>query len=227
MMTGGDDPGTSRPLRLAVPKGRFARQSASVVHSLGSVLPGGAAGCFLLRASDIPGCVADGHVDVGIAPDEWCLELKHSRTNPGVLVRPPGFGWITTRLSFFGAGPGAWPSGGPVAVATSFPSLVRHLLRTRGLHPEIVHLKGAVEVAVPNIAPVGFDCVETGATLRSQGLVELCTPFAGLGMSLVCSRRWLDRTGTEVAEGVLEAIVRAARLAEHAPEAHDDESRGY
>jgi ATP phosphoribosyltransferase len=63
---------------------------------------------------------------------------------------------------------------GNVRVATRYPNLTRAYFRQRGVPIEIVHLSGSIELA-PSIglADLVVDVVETGRTLRENGLVEL------------------------------------------------------
>jgi ATP phosphoribosyltransferase len=48
-------------------------------------------------------------------------------------------------------------------------------------------LSGSVEATVPTLAPWGFDCVETGETLRANNLREHVIVFDNLTLSLVSS----------------------------------------
>jgi ATP phosphoribosyltransferase len=61
-----------------------------------------------------------------------------------------------------------------VRVATKYPRLARaHFLR-QGISAEIIHLTGSVELAPRmGLADLVVDVVETGRTLRDNGLVEL------------------------------------------------------
>jgi ATP phosphoribosyltransferase len=59
-------------------------------------------------------------------------------------------------------------------VATKFPRLTEAFFRQRGLAPEIIVMSGSVELApLVGLADLIVDLVQTGDTLRENGLVEL------------------------------------------------------
>ena len=63
-------------------------------------------------------------------------------------------------------------------VATSYAGLVEKHLADQGIGAEVVRLDGAVETAITlGVADVIADVVETGATLRSQGLEVFGEPI--------------------------------------------------
>ena len=63
-------------------------------------------------------------------------------------------------------------------MATSYPGLVEKDLADHGVSASVVRLDGAVETAITlGVADVIADVVETGATLRSQGLAIFGEPI--------------------------------------------------
>ena len=82
-----------------------------------------------------------------------------------------GFGGSTFR---YAAKPGTCSSVAEISghrVATSYPGLVGKHLADQGVSAEVVRLDGAVETAITlGVADVIADVVETGTTLRQQGL---------------------------------------------------------
>ena len=63
-------------------------------------------------------------------------------------------------------------------VATSYSGLVRAHLAERGVEADVVRLDGAVETSITlGVADVIADVVETGTTLRNQGLVTFGEPI--------------------------------------------------
>jgi ATP phosphoribosyltransferase len=63
-------------------------------------------------------------------------------------------------------------------VATSYPGLVLAHLASNGVSAEVVRLDGAVETAITlGVADVIADVVETGSTLRQQGLEVFGEPI--------------------------------------------------
>jgi ATP phosphoribosyltransferase len=60
-----------------------------------------------------------------------------------------------------------------VRVATKYPNIARRHFAARGVHAEVVHLNGAMELAPSlGLSRLIVDLVDTGATLRANHLVE-------------------------------------------------------
>ncbi len=122
---------------------------------------------FYLRPRDIAVYVGSGTVDAGVTGRDLLLDSSST----AVEVIALGFGGSTFR---YAARPGHVSRIEDIAgkrVATSYPGLVRSDLARRGLTAEVVRLDGAVETAITlGVADVIADVVETGTTLRNQGL---------------------------------------------------------
>ena len=59
-------------------------------------------------------------------------------------------------------------------MATKFPRLTEAFFRKRGLAPEIIVMSGSVELApLVGLADLIVDLVQTGTTLRENGLAEM------------------------------------------------------
>ena len=59
-------------------------------------------------------------------------------------------------------------------VATKYPNFTARLLKERGWAADVVELSGNIELAaVTGLADAVVDVVQTGATLRAAGLVEV------------------------------------------------------
>jgi ATP phosphoribosyltransferase len=122
---------------------------------------------FYLRPRDIATYVGSGALDVGITGRDLLLDSASQATE----VTSLGFAASTFRF----AGPaGAFRELGELAgkrIATSYDGLVGEFLRERGVDCHLVRLDGAVESAVRlGVADAIADVVETGSTLRKQGL---------------------------------------------------------
>ncbi|HEY3534659.1 MAG TPA: ATP phosphoribosyltransferase [Pedococcus sp.] len=122
---------------------------------------------FYLRPRDIAVYVGSGTVDCGLTGRDLLLDSGSAATEVMTL----GFGASTFR---YAARPGTAASVADVAghrVATSYPGLVEKHLAVSGVAAEVVRLDGAVETAITlGVADVIADVVETGTTLRQQGL---------------------------------------------------------
>ncbi|MYF76048.1 MAG: ATP phosphoribosyltransferase, partial [Acidobacteria bacterium] len=66
----------------------------------------------------------------------------------------------------------------PLRLATKYPSVTARHFGARGVPLELIRLSGAIELApAMDLADAVVDLVETGATLRDNGLVEDETLF--------------------------------------------------
>jgi ATP phosphoribosyltransferase len=129
---------------------------------------------FYLRPRDIAVYVGSGTVDCGITGRDLLLDSGSA----AIEVMNLGFGGSTFR---YAAKPGTCSSVAEIAghrVATSYPGLVEKHLADHGVSAAVVRLDGAVETAITlGVADVIADVVETGTTLRNQGLEVFGEPI--------------------------------------------------
>jgi ATP phosphoribosyltransferase len=179
------NPTASRPnsLLMALPKGRMADQALELMAAAGLPLPAGQSGRKLILSSadgamryvlskptDVPTFVEYGAADIGVCGLDTLRESRRQVYEP--LLLPFGH----CRLCL--AGP-ADTAGGPLRyesqprVATKYPNLTEEFFRKRGVNAEIISLNGSVELApLVGLADLIVDIIETGNTLRANGLVE-------------------------------------------------------
>jgi ATP phosphoribosyltransferase len=173
-------------LRIAVPnKGSLAEPAAEMLREAGYKVrrdtkelvvsdPANDVELFYLRPRDIAVYVGSGTVDAGITGRDLLLDSG----SDAVEVLPLGFGRSTFR---YAARAGSLTSVADIVgkrVATSYPGLVGAHLSNAGVQAPVVRLDGAVETAITlGVADVIADVVETGATLRSQGLAVFGDPI--------------------------------------------------
>jgi len=173
-------------LRIAVPnKGSLAEPAAEMLREAGYrtrrdskelVVNDEANGVelFYLRPRDIAVYVGSGTVDCGITGRDLLLDSGSAATEVMTL----GFGGSTFR---YAGRPGSVSAVADIEgrrVATSYQGLVEKHLAEHGVQAEVVRLDGAVETAITlGVADVIADVVETGATLRSQGLEVFGDPI--------------------------------------------------
>ncbi|MGT2426966.1 ATP phosphoribosyltransferase [Amnibacterium kyonggiense] len=166
-------------LRIAVPnKGALAETAAQMLGEAGYRLrrdpkeltvsdPRNDAEFFYLRPRDIATYVGSGALDVGITGRDLLLDSGSAAVEVAAL----DFASSTFRF----AGPAGRFSSledlRGLRVATSYTGLVGAFLEREGVGTTLVHLDGAVETAVRlGVADAVADVVETGTTLRAQGL---------------------------------------------------------
>jgi ATP phosphoribosyltransferase len=169
-------------IRLALPKGRNLVPALSALRACGlsladldlsgrrlrQQLATDGVEVLLLKDWDLPRYVEHGVADVGVVGSDVVEELAGDLLMP-VRLREGG-----ARLSLIGL-PGALPAPGrKVRLATKYPATARRLLAELPFSAEVLPLAGSVELApLLALADLALDIVQTGATLREHGLVEL------------------------------------------------------
>ena len=161
---------------------------------------------FYLRPRDIAVYVGSGTVDCGVTGRDLLLDSGSA----AVELMALGFGASTFR---YAARAGAATSVADIAghrVATSYQGLVEKHLADHGVDADVVRLDGAVETAITlGVADVIADVVETGATLRSQGLEVFGEPILRSEAVLVRREGSEEKAGIEVLRRRLLGVVTA------------------
>lgn len=205
-------------IRLALPnKGSLADASITMLREAGYRVrsdtkelavtdPEHGVEFFYLRPRDIAVYVGSGTLHAGITGRDL---LADSRSE-AVEVMPLGFARSTFR---FAALPGAAASVADLAgrrVATSYPHLVSEHLADHGVQAQVVRLDGAVETAITlGVADVIADVVETGTTLRLQGLEVFGEPLLASEAVLVSRREVAGERDLELLTHRLQGVVTA------------------
>jgi ATP phosphoribosyltransferase len=132
---------------------------------------------LLLKPDDVPTYVEYGSADVGVVGRDVLMEREYD------LYAPLDLRIGVCRLAVCGK-PEDHPSGrgeslrarstaAPLRVATKFATLARRHYLARGEQVDIVYVQGSVELApLLGLSDVIVDLVESGETLRQNGLVE-------------------------------------------------------
>lgn len=169
-------------MRLALGKGRNLPVALAAFRAAGLELaglddparlllvevPGLGLEALLLKDADVPLYVAYGVADLGVVGSDLLGE------SDGDLLVPARLRDGRSRLSLIGR-PGAGPAPAcQVRLATKYPATARRLVARRPWGAEILTLSGSVEIApLLDLADLALDVVQTGRTLRENGLVEL------------------------------------------------------
>lgn len=160
---------------------------------------------FYLRPRDVAVYVGKGQVDAGITGRDLLLDSGSAATE----VMGLGFAGSTFR---FAGRPGEASSAADLdgrRVATSYAGLVRHHLEAKGVSAEVVRLDGAVETAITlGVADAIADVVETGTTLRQQGLEVFGEPILRSEAVLI-RRSDASESGIDVLHRRLAGVVTA------------------
>jgi ATP phosphoribosyltransferase len=165
---------------MAVPKGRVLHAIAKRLAKAGvnrDVLlsddrtlvrddPGSGIRFLLLKPDDVPTYVEYGAADLGIAGRDVLLEREYD------LYAPLDLGIGVCRMVVAGK-LDQRPSGRTLRVATKFTNVARRYFMGKGEQADFVYVQGSVELApLTGLADVIVDLVESGETLRQNGLVE-------------------------------------------------------
>ncbi len=126
-----------------------------------------------MKPADVPVYVESGAADLGVTGTDVLRETQADVLEP--LALPFG----ACRLVVASPRDTPFPSlaGGVTArVATKYPRLTRAFFAETGLGVEVITVAGSVEVApLLGLAHWIVDLVDTGRTLRENGLVERAT----------------------------------------------------
>lgn len=168
-------------IKIAMTKGRLAKYSIELLEEIGIdckelkedsrklvfFLPQHNIEVILLKGMDVPTYVEHGVVDMGIVgkdvlmEQEWQLyevvDLKFGKCKFSVAGKPViGNGKKHLR------------------VATKYPNVTRKHFAQKGQSVEIIRQEGSVELApLMGLSDIIVDIVETGKTLKENGLVVL------------------------------------------------------
>ena len=170
-------------ITVALAKGRLAQESAALLKECGVdadvvfsdtrklVLESGDGqfSFFLVKPSDVPTYVEYGIADIGIVGKDTLMEedkdlyemldLKFEKCKLCVA----GFPEMKKQLT-----------SSHLRVATKYVHTAKKLYAARGEDIEIITLHGSIELApVTGLADVIFDIVQTGSTLKANGLAVL------------------------------------------------------
>ena len=197
-------------LRIAVPnKGSLAESSIAILKEAGYrqrtdardlvlIDPDNAVEFYYLRPRDIAIYVGSGELEAGITGRDLLIDSAA----PAEEILSLDFGGSTFRFAApIGKEWGISDISGK-RIATAYPGLVEHKLKSLGIQAQIVRLDGAVESSVRlGVADVIADVVSTGNTLRQAGLQVFGEPI------LTSEAVVIKRKGVEIPAG-LEVLIR-------------------
>ncbi len=193
---------------FALAKGRLADESAELLEKCGvdtSVLKedtrklvltsaDGKYGFFLVKPTDVPTYVEAGVADVGIAGKDTLMEQDKD------LYEMLDLKLGECRLCLAGYPDRKDALTNPhLRVATKYVNTAKKVFSERGEDVEIIHLNGSIELApVTGLADVIFDIVQTGSTLKANGLVVLEDVFDHITARLVVNKVSLKTKAAEI-----------------------------
>ncbi|WP_264802163.1 ATP phosphoribosyltransferase [Ameyamaea chiangmaiensis] len=201
------------PVVLALPKGRILKALAPVLKAT-SIEP--ASDCLeegsrrlrfptsdanldvvRVRSFDVATFVAFGGAHIGVCGADVLMEFDYPE-----IYAPLDLGIGGGRVSI------AQPVGSAaltdsarcsqLRIATKYPNITQRHFAARGINADVVHLNGAMELA-PNLglSSLIVDLVDTGSTLRANGLEEV-EVIANVTSRLIVNRTALKTRPEEI-----------------------------
>lgn len=182
-------------LTFALPKGRLQDEVLDILAEAGFAVEGdpgrklvlydstGALRFLMAKPSDVPTYVEYGAAALGVVGRDVLREGGWD------VLEPLGLDAGKCRLCL--AGPAEWRdrnlrlvSG--LRVASKFPNLARAYFQKQGISAEVIYLSGSIELGpIVGLADLIVDLVQSGRTLRENGLVELDTILESEAMLVV------------------------------------------
>lgn len=150
-----------------------------------------------VRSFDVATFVAFGAAQLGVAGNDVLMEFDYSE-----IYAPLDLDIGHCHMAV--AAPAGWAehedsrSWSHLRVATKYPEITRRYFAERGVQAECIKLNGAIELAPRlGLCPHIVDLVQTGATLRANGLVEI-ERIAEISSRLIVNRPALKTRPEEV-----------------------------
>ncbi|MDO5698559.1 MAG: ATP phosphoribosyltransferase [Dermatophilus congolensis] len=161
---------------------------------------------FYLRPRDIATYVGSGTLHGGITGRDLLVDSG----SDAVESLPLGFARSTFRFAGKAGDITALEQLEGKRVATSYSGLVRDHLEKQGVEATVVHLDGAVETSITlGVADAIADVVETGTTLRNQGLEVFGEPIIKSEAVLIGRAEMVDDPAFQVFRRRMQGIVTA------------------
>ncbi len=217
------EPETDQKLILALPKGRILTECGPVLARAGIETAGDVMDedsrrlrfetndpmldVVRVRPFDVATFVAFGAAHIGICGADVLMEFDYPE-----VYAPLDLGIGACRISVAEpaetAGtddPSRWSQ---VRVASKYPNIARRHYASRGIQAEVVHLNGAMELAPGlGLCRLIVDLVQTGSTLRANGLVETEV------IAQVTSRLIVNRTALKTRPEMIGGFIARLRAA--------------
>ncbi|MCM3130669.1 MULTISPECIES: ATP phosphoribosyltransferase [unclassified Paenibacillus] len=174
----------SEILKVAMPKGRIYKKASELFRAAGIAIPAdidesrklviplpeAQLEFIMAKPVDVPTYVEYGAADIGIVGKDVLLEENKD------VYELLDLGIARCRMSVIGLPD--WEPGIRQRVATKYPNVASQYFREQGQQVEVIKLNGSIELApLIGLADRIVDMVETGQTLRENGLIEFESMF--------------------------------------------------
>jgi ATP phosphoribosyltransferase len=194
----------SEPLTLVLPKGRLFDQVQEYFGARGlrfdfadrkltALDETGTLKIILVKNADLPTYVHHGIAGLGVCGDDVVYESGHEFTH----LLPFGFGGTKMALAAR-KNHVRQEALEHLTIATKFTKFTRDYFHGLGIPVKIIRLDGSVELApVLGLAPYIVDLVETGSTLKANGL-EVLETLKTIGVNLFANTSYFKLRYQEI-----------------------------
>ena len=199
-----------KPLRIALTKGRLEKDTIGLLENAGFdctavrekgrklILPigNGEIEVVLAKAADVITYVENGVCDLGVVGKDTIMENGRSFYE----ILDLGFG--KCRFALAGkAGTDFFAGHKEKTIATKYPNVTRTFFEGKGMDIRVIKIEGSVELApLLGLADAIVDIVETGSTLKENGLVIIEDNVAPISARLIANTASLKLRKTEIEE---------------------------
>ena len=174
-----------QPLRIALTKGRLEKSTVALLEQTGMdcsqlrekgrklILPvgDGSLQAVLAKAADVITYVEHGVCDMGVVGKDTIMEQGGSFFE----VLDLGFGKCRFALAVK-EGSDFYGTYKTRTIASKYPAVTKAFFAAKGMDVDVIKIEGSVELApILGLADAIVDIVETGATLKANGLVPIET----------------------------------------------------
>lgn len=213
----------SERLRIAITKGRLLDKSMDLFDQMGlntapvrdpgrrliHEIPNYSLDAVLSKAPDVITYVEQGVCDLGIVGKDTILEKGGSFYE----VLDLGFGRCRFALAVK-EGTDFYKGYKTRRIASKYPNVAKHFFANKGMDVDIIKIEGSVELApILGLTDAIVDIVETGATLKANGLVPIET-VADVSARLIVNTASMKLYKTQILDfiGKCEAELREKAL---------------
>ena len=195
-------------LRIALPKGRLGEKVYSMMAAAGYDCPEAVSGSrklifenaekgvsyFWVKPSDVAAYVERGAADLGVCGKDILMENEPAVYE--LLDLKTGM----CRMAVAAKADFADEPGRPLTVATKFGNIAAKYYASQGRDIDIIKLNGSIELApLLGLSDVIVDIVETGTTLKENGLTER-EKIADISARLIANKAACEFKGEAVAK---------------------------
>ncbi|MGI5958098.1 MAG: ATP phosphoribosyltransferase [Massiliimalia sp.] len=183
-----------RPIRIALTKGRLEKDTVALFEALGYdctqlqnkgrklilQIPDQGLEVVLAKAADVITYIEHGVCDMGVVGKDTIMEYG------GSFFEVTDLGFGKCRFALAGKkGCDFYAGHAEKVIATKYPNVTRKFFDSKGMDVKIVKIEGSVELApLLNLSDAIVDIVETGTTLRENGL-EVYEDVANISARLI------------------------------------------